>query len=46
MHETNKGTPQGGVIFPLLANLIGDIIDKELERLDISLSDTPMISLS
>ena len=26
------GTPQGGVISPLLANLIGDIIDKELEK--------------
>lgn len=32
VHETNQGTPQGGVISPLLANLIGDIIDKELEK--------------
>jgi RNA-directed DNA polymerase len=32
VHETNKGAPQGGVISPLLANLIGDIIDKELEK--------------
>jgi group II intron reverse transcriptase/maturase len=29
--ETVEGTPQGGIISPLLANLIGDIIDKELE---------------
>ena len=25
-------SPQGGVISPLLANLVGDIIDKELEK--------------
>lgn len=31
-HETNEGTPQGGVISPLLANLVGDVIDKELEK--------------
>jgi len=31
-HQTTEGTPQGGVISPLLANLIGDIIDKELEK--------------
>lgn len=31
MHKTDIGTPQGGVISPLLANLVGDIIDKELE---------------
>jgi group II intron reverse transcriptase/maturase len=29
--ETTQGTPQGGVISPLLANLVGNIIDKELE---------------
>ena len=29
--ETLQGTPQGGVISPLLANLVGDLIDKELE---------------
>lgn len=32
VHETNQGTPQGGVISPLLANLVRDIIDKELEK--------------
>ena len=32
VHKTTEGTPQGGVISPLLANLIGDIIDKELEK--------------
>ncbi|MBI2447081.1 MAG: group II intron reverse transcriptase/maturase [Candidatus Omnitrophica bacterium] len=32
IHETNEGSPQGGVISPLLANLVGDIIDKELEK--------------
>jgi hypothetical protein len=33
-------------ISPLLANLVGDIIDKDLERLDTSLSVMPMILLS
>jgi len=32
MQETTEGTPQGGVLSPLLANLVGDLIDKELEN--------------
>ncbi len=31
-YKTIEGTPQGGVLSPLLANLVGDIIDKELEK--------------
>jgi RNA-directed DNA polymerase len=31
MQKSTEGTPQGGVLSPLLANLIGDMIDKELE---------------
>jgi len=30
-YRTTEGTVQGGVISPLLANLVGDMIDKELE---------------
>ena len=31
-HETHEGTPQGGPLSPLLANLLLDGLDKELER--------------
>jgi len=32
VHTTTEGVPQGGVISPLLANLVGDVIDKALEK--------------
>jgi RNA-directed DNA polymerase len=31
-HEVEEGTPQGGPLSPLLANLLLDLLDKELER--------------
>lgn len=30
LHQTTMGTPQGGVISPLLANIVLDVLDKEL----------------
>lgn len=32
LKETNMGTPQGGVISPLLANIVLDVLDKELAK--------------
>jgi RNA-directed DNA polymerase len=32
LHETREGTPQGGPLSPLLANLLLDRMDRELER--------------
>lgn len=32
VHETDEGTPQGGPLSPLLANILLDDLDKELER--------------
>jgi RNA-directed DNA polymerase len=32
LHETTEGTPQGGPLSPLLANLLLDVLDRELER--------------
>jgi RNA-directed DNA polymerase len=32
LHETREGTPQGGPLSPLLANLLLDRLDRELER--------------
>ena len=31
-YKTTEGTPQGGVLSPLPANLVGDMIGKELEK--------------
>lgn len=32
LHQTTEGTPQGGPLSPLLANLLLDVLDRELER--------------
>lgn len=32
MHQITEDTPQGDIISPLLANLVGGIIDKKSER--------------
>jgi len=42
LHETAEGTPQGGLLSPLLANLLLDGLDRELERRGIGSGDTRM----
>lgn len=32
VHERHEGTPQGGPLSPFLANLLLDVVDRELER--------------
>ncbi len=36
VHPTSVGTPQGGSLPPLLANIYLDILDKELERRELN----------
>jgi retron-type reverse transcriptase len=40
--ERAEGTPQGGPLSPLLANVLLDEVDKELERRGHALSATQM----
>ena len=44
--STEEGTPQGGPLSPLLANIYLDKLDKELERRGLSTSATPMTATS
>ncbi len=41
-----EGTPQGGPLSPLLANLLLDDLDKELERQGIGSAVTQMTAIS
>ena len=43
---TPQGVPQGGPLSPLLANIVLDPLDKELERADIGSPATPTTSSS
>ena len=44
--ERHEGTPQGGPLSPLLANLLLDDLDQELEQGDIASADTPTTATS
>ena len=41
-----EGTPQGGPLSPLLANIYLDALDRELERRGHSFCGTPMTAIS
>ena len=46
LQPTDEGTMQGGPLVTLLANILLDDFDKELERRGCALSDTPTTSWS
>ena len=43
--ERHEGTPQGGPLSPLLANVLLDEVDKELERRGHASCATPMTAM-
>ena len=44
--RSGEGTPQGGPLSPLLANVLLDEVDKELERRGHSSCATPTMRMS